>query len=103
MTAEFALALPAVGLVLALCLGGLQLSTQRLRLQDAAAVAARSASRGGGVGAARDAVGRLVPGATVHVTSAGGLLCVDLARAGSPAPFGGLILRATACSPASVP
>lgn len=45
-TAELALALPAVILVLALCLTGLALAVDQVRCEDAARVAARAASRG---------------------------------------------------------
>ena len=45
-TAELALALPAVILVLALCLTGLTLAVDQIRCEDAARVAARAASRG---------------------------------------------------------
>ena len=46
MTAEFAIAVPAVLLVLAVCLGGLRIGTERLRLVDAAAQSARLAALG---------------------------------------------------------
>jgi hypothetical protein len=46
VTAEFAAVIPAVLLVLAGCLACLQLASQQLRLQDAAAVTARSLARG---------------------------------------------------------
>lgn len=45
VTAEFALALPAVALVLVLCLSGVQLAGMQVRLQDAAAASARSLAR----------------------------------------------------------
>ena len=45
VTAEFAIALPAVILVLACSLSGLQIAGQQLRLQDAAASAASEAQR----------------------------------------------------------
>ncbi|MDO5052170.1 MAG: TadE family type IV pilus minor pilin, partial [Pseudoclavibacter sp.] len=44
--AEFAVTLPAVLLVLALCIGGVQASALHVRLQDAAADAARATARG---------------------------------------------------------
>lgn len=46
ITAEFAVAIPAVLLVLGLCLGMLQLAAQQVRYTDAAAVGARSLARG---------------------------------------------------------
>lgn len=48
VTAELAVAVPAVLLVLAACLGGLAAGAEQLRLQGAAALAARSAARGDG-------------------------------------------------------
>ncbi|NNH05284.1 hypothetical protein HLA99_15670, partial [Microbacterium ulmi] len=45
-TAEFAIALPAVGLVLLLGAGALAAGATTVRLQDAAADAARLAARG---------------------------------------------------------
>ena len=46
MTAEFAVALPAIALVLAACLASVQLVGQHVRLTDAAADAARALGRG---------------------------------------------------------
>lgn len=45
-TAELALAIPAVLLVLAMCLTGVGLAVDQIRCVDAARVAARAASRG---------------------------------------------------------
>lgn len=69
VTAELALAFPAVILVLALALTGLTLGIDQLRCEDAARVAARAASRGEpavAVGAAASA--RAPEGSTVRVT-----------------------------------
>jgi hypothetical protein len=79
ITAEFAASLPAVVLVLAFCLAGMQLGAQHLRLQDAAATAARSAGRGDPVGL----VSTLVPGATLRVANRGDLVCVTAAAHGA--------------------
>lgn len=46
VTAELAVALPAVGLVLAICVSGLRLASDQVRLQDAAGIAARALARG---------------------------------------------------------
>jgi hypothetical protein len=46
VSAELALALPALLVVLALCLAGLGLAVDQVRCADAARVAARAASRG---------------------------------------------------------
>lgn len=85
MTAEFATVIPAVLLVLAACLASLQLSTQQVRLQQAAAMAARSVARGEGV----EASSALVPGSTMQVEHRGELACVTASARGST--VGGLI------------
>jgi Flp pilus assembly protein TadG len=94
VTAEFAIALPAVVLVLAACLGGLQVAGHQLRLQDAAAVAARSIARGGSIGAAQARASRMVPGSSLDRRTDGDLECASLALAVPP----GLTLRATSCA-----
>jgi len=66
--------LPAVVLVLGFCLSGVQLAAQQLRLQDAAAAAARSQARGDGTAIAS----RLAPGSSVAVFSDGDVDCVEL-------------------------
>jgi hypothetical protein len=90
VTAEFAIALPAVVLVLAGCLSAMQVAGQQLRLQDAAALAARSAARGDGTGVAA----RLVPASTVSRWTDGDLECVTLSAPG----LLGLELSATSCA-----
>ena len=91
ITAEFALALPAVIAVLALCLGGVQVAGQQLRLQDAAAAAARAEARG----TTTAAVASLAPGASAHSWSDADLTCVTLTSASA---LPGLILSATSCA-----
>lgn len=80
-TVEFAVLIPSVCLVLALCLSGLQLAAQQVRLGDAAALAARTAGRGGSAAAL---AGQLIPGSTVHEERRGNLVCVRLDTEGSP-------------------
>lgn len=46
VTAELAMALPAVALVIAITLGGFALQIERIKLVEVAAVAARSVARG---------------------------------------------------------
>lgn len=94
VTAEFAVALPAVVVVLAACLGGLQVAGHQMRLQDAAAVAARTIARGGSVGAAQARASRMVPGASVARLTDGDLVCASLAVTVPP----GLTLRASSCA-----
>jgi hypothetical protein len=101
VTAEFAMAMPAVILLLAMCLATMQLSTQQLRVQDAATVAARTAARGDGAGAAAGYVGSLVPGATVSIERRGDLFCARVAFRPAPANVAlvGVLIRASSCAP----
>jgi Flp pilus assembly protein TadG len=96
VTAEFAVALPAVVLVLGLALAAMQLVGEQLRLQSAVADAARVLGRGeaGALGALQ----RVAPGATLVTTHPDGLVC---ARARAPAALGvivGIELTASACA-----
>jgi hypothetical protein len=92
VTAEFAIALPALMVVLACCLAGLQVAGTQLRLQDAAAAAARSLARGEPASIAA----RLMPGAAVSRHSEGDLVCATLsAQASGLIP---LALQATSCA-----
>lgn len=76
--AEFAVALPAVLLVLATLLGGVQLAALQLRAQDAAADAARSWARGDGAGVVASRLHRQVPGARVSRSAQGDLVCATV-------------------------
>lgn len=97
MTAEFAIALPCVVLVLAACLSGMQIAGQQLRLHDAAAAAARSVARGDGL----EIASRLVPGSVATRSTRGDLECVTVS-ARSAGAIGGILslsLHATSCAP----
>src|SRR3954468_24169606 len=89
VAAEPAAAMPAVILVLALCLGALQALTQRAVLTDGAAQTARALARG-------DAGPRLPPGVTEAQERDGDALCVTL-RASAPLAFG-LNVSGRACT-----
>lgn len=80
MTAEFATALPAVLLCLALCVGAVQAAAQQARLLDHAASAARLIGRG-------DPAPAPPAGASRAVGSEGGLVCVTISE---PSGSGGL-------------
>lgn len=73
--------MPAVCLVLAVCLSGLQLATRQVQVHDAAAMAARSAARGEDPATI---VRQLIPEATVHRENRGNLVCVRVEAPGSP-------------------
>lgn len=92
VTAEFAVALPAVVLVLACCLSGIAVAGQQLRLQDAAALAARTLGRGGDPQAVAS---RLVPGAEVSPNAEGDLACVTLTSSAAGLP---ITLTARSCA-----
>jgi len=99
--AEFAVALPAVLLVLAMVLGGIQLGALQVRVQDAAADAARSLGRGDPASALAARLGRQVPGAHWKSTRSGAMVCAHLeASAGGPAALLGLTVSATSCAQA---
>ncbi len=67
-TAELAVALPAVVLVLALCLTAMTLGVDLVRCEDAARAGARAASRGEPVSVVREVVSSRAPdGADVTV------------------------------------
>ena len=77
-TAEIAVGLPAVVLVLAACLGSLGLGTAQVRAQDAAADAARLLGRGETLAAAQRHVDRSVPGARLAVDYPDDLVCTTV-------------------------
>jgi Flp pilus assembly protein TadG len=95
ITAEFAAVVPAVMLVLALCLGGLQLSSRQLQVQDAAALAARSAARGASFDAAV-----ILPGATTRIERRSNLVCAVVTMPGRPLAgiLGAVEVSASSCS-----
>ncbi len=94
VTAEFAVTLPAVVLVFAACLTGMQIASQQLRLADAAAHAARSLARGEASDAAAARAALEVPGAYLTSYPNADLLCARLA---APAAFG-LTISAVSCA-----
>ena len=99
MAAEFAVTLPAVVIVLALCLGAIGVGSQQLRLHDAAASAARALGRGeSGVAVAQRVAGS-TSGAALESWTADGLICARLSRAAAgPIAVGGLRLVAESCA-----
>ena len=93
------MALPAVALVLSVCVGGIGVGAQQLRLQDASADAARGYGRGEAPGVIADRAGRAVPGAAIAVSRSDGLVCVRLeAAARGPAAVAGITLAARSCA-----
>lgn len=84
-TAEFAVAMPAVLLVLALALSALAAGLDQIRCVDAARAAARLLARGETDGAARRAGEALAPGGSELVVSADATLV--RVRVTGPAPW----------------
>ncbi len=78
-TAELAVAMPAVVLVLAVVLGAVSLGLDEVRCVDAARAGARAAARGDSAAAVRVEAGRAAPaGARVVVRTAGSRVTVTV-------------------------
>jgi Flp pilus assembly protein TadG len=77
VVAEFAVALPAVVLVLVVGVGALAGAARQVRLQDAVADAARLSARGESEQRVRDAVSAAVAEASVEISPRGDLVCVS--------------------------
>lgn len=95
VVAEFAVALPAVVLVLLLGAGSLGACARQVRLQDAVADAARLVARGEPESRAWSVISAAVPGASLAAEHRADLVCVT---ASSAAPLLPVTLRATSCA-----
>jgi hypothetical protein len=95
VTAEFAVALPAVLVVIVLGVSALSAGARQVRLQDAAADAARLIARGDDQGRAAQLVAGAVGDADMGVDRPGDLVCVT---ATAPAGLPGLTLSARSCA-----
>jgi len=93
VVAEFAIALPAVVLVLLLGAGALGVASRQVRLQDATADAARLAARGEPDARVRSIVAA-ADGATTGIEQRGDLVCVT-ASTGTGLP---VTVSATSCA-----
>ncbi|WES64727.1 TadE family type IV pilus minor pilin [Microbacter sp. GSS18] len=93
--AEFAIALPAIALVLAFGIGGLVTGARQVVLQDAAADAARLAARGETGERVEQTVHRAVPDARIVSDRRGELICITVIAPAAPAVLGPL--SATGC------
>ncbi len=79
ISAELAMAIPSLLVVLALCLAGLGLAIDQIRCVDAARVAARAASRGEPDVRARDLAEQVAPeGARIVVARQGAEVVVEV-------------------------
>jgi hypothetical protein len=102
VTAELAVAIPALVLVLAMCLAALRAAIDQIRCVDAARVAARSAARGDDPARVRWlAVASAPDGASVSVVGSSTVEVTVTARTGG---WGGVVpawtLSASAVAPA---
>ncbi len=99
VTAEFAVLVPALLLVLGLCLGAVQLVGQQLRLTDAAADAARSAARGDDPARVAALVAHTAPAAGLSLSVQGDFVCAELSsQAGVALGFFGVQIAASSCA-----
>lgn len=96
VVAEFAVALPAVALVLLLGAGALGACARQVELQDAVADAARVLARGEDEGRAHSIVATAISDAAVSVDRRGDLVCAT-AIAAAPGALS-FTLRATSCA-----
>ena len=87
ITAEFAVALPAVTVVLALCLGAASTGVAQLKVEESARTAARAAARGDSEVQIRSAVSRIDPAQSVQISvspdavASDGAVAADAGRA----------------------
>ncbi|HEU0257271.1 MAG TPA: TadE family type IV pilus minor pilin [Microbacteriaceae bacterium] len=99
MTAELAVALPAVLVVLAGCLGCVHVVARQAALVTAAATVARSLARGDDPAHAGSVLQRLADDASFRHESRGDLVCVDVSASAGLGPSGPrLPLSAHACA-----
>ncbi len=80
VTAEFAVVLPGVTLVLALCLGAVATGAAQVRLEDAARAAARAAARGDAEASIHTAVSQTDRDAAVSIAREGNTVRVSAER-----------------------
>lgn len=97
-TVEFAMTMPALILVVSFVAASLGVTSQSVRLADAAAVVARQTARGdrGSVG---PTLARLAPGAAVSESVTADLVCVDLRRQVRLGLVGEVALASRSCAP----
>ena len=89
---------PAVIVVLGCCLGAFQLATMQLKLENAAAVAARTMARGGDGAAAATRAGHVDMGVRLERLDRGDLVCAVARASAGLGLLGPMNLSATSCS-----
>jgi Flp pilus assembly protein TadG len=80
VTAEFALALPSMALVIAVTLSGFGLQVERMKLVSVAASAARALGRGEGQAAVQTLVSESAPEASLSIEVLENHVCAKLTR-----------------------
>jgi len=98
VTAEFAIVLPVLVLLIAFGVGALAATSARVRLEDAAADAARLVARGDDRGAAAEAVTRAVDGARLGIDRRDGLVCATASASARVLGDVTVPLSATSCA-----
>lgn len=100
VTAEFAVVLPGVMLVLALCLGAVGVVAQQVTLGSLASSGARMVARGDDPATMRARVTQAAPGTTIAQSNSGAFVCVSLDRRAhfGPLGLGALVLSARGCA-----
>lgn len=98
VTAELAVALPAVALVLAVCLAAVMLVAQQVRLTDAAADAARSLGRGESNAEAQAIAGRVAGGGVQLTSLVDDLFVCATLRAPGAGMLAAIELSASSCA-----
>lgn len=100
MTAEFAVVLPGVVLVLALCLGAVNVIGQQVALGSLASSGVRMLARGDDPGAVRSRVAAAAPGASLAQSADGAFVCIALERQArfGPVGLGTVTLSARDCA-----
>lgn len=97
VTAEFAVVVPAIVLLIVIGVGALATSGRQVRLEHGVAQAARIAARGEADGDALAALRRAEPTASGSVRQEGDLICVD-ATSPTTLPLPLPALSATSCA-----
>jgi len=95
VVAEFAVAFPAIALVVLFGVGALAAGAKHVRLQDAASDAARIVARGEPQGVASGVVAGAVPGAVTAFEHKGDAVCVT---ASAPSGVIAVTLSARSCA-----
>ena len=98
VTAEFAIVLPVLVLLIAFGVGALSATSARVRLEDAAADAARLVARGDDRAAAAEAVTRAVGGARLGIDRRDELVCATATASARVLGVVSVPLTATSCA-----